>query len=94
MPVKRKRTPGFGKEPIEEAKARDLVERRERTKDINWSSEQEMEELMVKKRKAEEAQPYNQPKVRKQSQAVAQEVARRSLGANGWVIKECVMISG
>lgn len=81
MPIKRRKTPGFGQESLESAKARDWVERRERTKDINWSSEVEMEELMTKKRKAEEAEPYNKPKSRKRSQAVAKEVAKRSVGA-------------
>lgn len=79
--VTRKRTPGFGVEPLEEAKKRDLKERKERTKDINWSSQAEMDEIVEKKRKAEDEEDYNKPALRnKQRRLVAQEAARRSLG--------------
>ncbi|KAK5107948.1 hypothetical protein LTR62_000493 [Meristemomyces frigidus] len=51
-----------------------------RAPDMN-RSEAQMDELMAKKRELEDAEEYNQPALRsKQSQAVAKEVAKRSLG--------------
>ncbi|KAK4951272.1 hypothetical protein LTR10_010245 [Elasticomyces elasticus] len=77
MPIVRRRQPGFGEESLESARARDLQERRERTKDINWS---EMNDLVDRKRKAEDEEPYNKDGVRtKQMRIVAQAVAKRSL---------------
>ncbi|TKA65150.1 hypothetical protein B0A55_09877, partial [Friedmanniomyces simplex] len=80
MPIVRRRQPGFGVESIQSARARDLRERWERTRDINWTSQAEMDEIVEKKRKAEEEEPYNRAEVRsKQRRLVAQEVARRSM---------------
>ncbi|KAK5681408.1 hypothetical protein LTS10_005938 [Elasticomyces elasticus] len=79
MPIVRRRQPGFGEESLESARARDLQERRERTKDINWSRA-EMNDLVDRKRKAEDEEPYNTDDVRtKQMRIVAQAVAKRSL---------------
>ncbi|KAK4890021.1 hypothetical protein LTR27_011240 [Elasticomyces elasticus] len=80
MPIVRRRQPGFGEESLESARARDLQERRERTKDINWSSRGEMDDIIDRKRKAEDEEPYNTDDVRtKQMRIVAQAVAKRSL---------------
>ncbi|KAK3654136.1 hypothetical protein LTR56_004190 [Elasticomyces elasticus] len=80
MPIVRRRQPGFGEESLESARARDLQERRERTKDINWSSQGEMDDIIDRKRKAEDEEPYNTDDVRtKQMRIVAQAVAKRSL---------------
>ncbi|KAK3643053.1 hypothetical protein LTR56_010427 [Elasticomyces elasticus] len=80
MPIVRRRQPGFGEESLESARARDFEERRERTKDINWSGQAEMEDIVDRKRKAEDQEPYNTDNVRtKQMRIVAQAVAKRSL---------------
>ncbi|KAK5697471.1 hypothetical protein LTR97_007609 [Elasticomyces elasticus] len=79
MPIVRRRQPGFGEESLESARARDLQERKERTKDINWSRA-EMNDIIDRKRKAEDEEPYNTDDVRtKQMRIVAQAVAKRSL---------------
>ena len=86
----RRKNPGFGVVPRDKTKyqkkraeeaARELTERKARTKDINWSSTAEMLTLMQQKDKLEDQEEYNKPALRsKQSKAVATEVARRSLG--------------
>ena len=88
MAVKGKRKPGSGLQEKSKDPMPAVVES-VATSHLTklWLDEQEMEDIVEKKRKAEEAEHYNKPVVRsKQAQAVAREVARRSLRASRYAV--------
>jgi len=76
-------------EEREEAKQRHEEERPKAYDQANWTDEQEMEMKRSQKRKAEEAEHFNQKEVRQvQKKAIAREAARRSMSASGVSVEE------